>query len=85
MLKKLKSNNLFTPLSRAISSRATASLRLSWEGECSRLPVDHFFPSAEPKVDHFFPGVGGSIFFWRVDHFFLDDRTGWTYDKIKIS
>ncbi|MDY6825951.1 MAG: hypothetical protein SVV67_02070 [Bacillota bacterium] len=40
----------------------------------SRALVDHFFPSVLPKVDHFFPGVGGSIFFWRVDHIFLDDR-----------
>ncbi len=24
-------------------------------------------------VDHFFSGVSGSIFFWRVDHFFLDN------------
>ena len=26
-------------------------------------------------MDHIFPGVGGSIFFWHVDHIFLDDRT----------
>jgi len=37
--------------------------------------VDHFFSSVNPKVDHFFPGVGGSNFSWRLDHFFLDNRT----------
>ena len=43
-----------------------------------RLQVDHFSSSAGLEVDHFFPGGGGSVFFWRVDHIFLDDRNGIT-------
>jgi hypothetical protein len=37
--------------------------------------VDQYFPSVFLQMDHYFPGIGGSIFFWRVDHFFLDNRT----------
>jgi len=37
--------------------------------------VDQIFPGIFFPLDHFFPGVGGSLFFWQVDHFFLDIRT----------
>ena len=37
--------------------------------------VDHIFTGVFPEVDQYFPGGGGSNFFWRVDHFFIDNRT----------